>query len=560
MEDYKKEIAHLLSKYIKCSKENIVQLIEVPKDPSLGDYAFPCFILAKHLKKSPGDIAQDLSTKISLSPEFESVKAAGPYLNFFVNKNFLTQSTLERIQKEKDKYGSQNIGRNKSIVVEFSSPNIAKPFGIGHLRSTIIGNSLTQIYNFLGYKTVKLNYLGDWGTPFGKIIAGYEKFGSEKELKKDPMKHLYDIYVKTSQKKEYDDLGREYFNRLENNDKSLFSLWKKFRDLSIKEFNKVYSLIGISFDLISGESEHQKDLDTTLKLLQKRKLIKESEGALIVDLEKYNLGVCLIKKSDGATLYATRDIAAAISRYNRYKFDKMIYEVGSEQSLHLKQVFKILELLGFSWAKSCVHVDHGLYLDEDGKKFSTRKGKTVFMEDILKETQKLAKKEITKREKLSIKELEKRALIIARAAIFYGDLKNFRSHDMVFDIDRFVSFEGDTGPYLLYAYARSQSILRKAKSKKSQFNIPAKLSDVEKELIINLSSFPQVVEHAAKNNDPSEIAKYSYKISQLFNEFYHSSQVIGSEEEPFRLSLVSSFAQVLKNALSLLGISVIEKM
>jgi arginyl-tRNA synthetase len=300
-------------------------------------------------------------------------------------------------------------------------------------------------------------------------------------------------------------------------------------------------------------------MEKTIDLLKEKKLLKEDRGAEIVDLSEYGLGACLIKKSDGATLYATRDLTAAIERFQNYHFHKMIYEVGSEQKLHFRQVFKVLNLLGFNWAENCIHVEHGLYLDSDGKKFATRKGKTVFMEDVLKETLSLAKQEIEKREKLQKNEIEKRAKAIALSAIFYGDLKNYRSNSIIFDIDKFLSFEGDTGPYLLYTYARARSILRKAKYKKTKYPIN-ELTDSEKQLIAQFSKFPEMVNHAYENLSPNIIANYSFQLSQLFNEFYHKTQVLGSENEKFRLALVDSFSQVLKNSLFLLGISTLERM
>lgn len=540
-------------------EEEIVSLVEVPKDSKLGDYAFPCFALAKTMKKSPVEIAKTLVSQIKNIKEFEKIEAIGPYINFFVNRNQLVEETLKEIQKKKDKYGSSLEGKGKKIVIELSSPNIAKPFGIGHLRSTIIGNSISKISEFLGYKTTKINYLGDWGTPFGKIIAGYEEFGNKDKLKEDPIKHLYEIYVKVSKDEDFEQKGRDIFKKLESGDKKYLALWKKFRELSITEFNKIYSDLNVKFDVISGESFYEKPMKSVIKELEGKNLLKESEGAIIVDLSEYNLPPCLVKKSDGSTLYATRDLAAAIERYKKYKFDKMVYEVGAEQSLHFTQIFKVLELMGYDFSKNCMHVKHGLYLDSDGKKFATRKGKTVFMEEILQETKELAKEEIAKREKLSSKELEERAKKIALSAIIYGDLKNYREGNIVFDIERFVSFEGDTGPYLLYTYARAKSILRKSNQKKSKLKIKA-ISDKEKTLVNHLSSFHSVVKHAYDNMSPNIIANYALELSQLFNEFYHSTQVIGSESESFRLAIVDASSQVLKNALNLLGIDVIEKM
>lgn len=559
----KENIAELLSRQISLPKEEILSSIEKPKNEEFGDFSFPCFNLAKKQGKNPNEIARDLAaTLYSLKKEeYEKIEAKGPYINFFINPLFLAKHLLKEILKKREKYGSSDIGKNKKVVLEFSSPNIAKPFGIGHLRSTIIGNALAKIYSFSGFKVIKINYLGDWGTQFGKLILGYKKFGIKKEFEKNPIKHLLDIYVKVNEDASLEEEARARFKKLEEGDKEAIYLWKKFRKLSIKEFNKIYNTFNISFDVISGESFYNKKISKIVSLLQEKNLLKESEGALIVDLEEHGLGKCLIKKSDETTLYASRDLAAAIERYEKYHFNKMIYEVGAEQKLHFRQIFKILELLGFSWAKDCIHIEHGLYLDKDGKKLATRKGKTIFMEDLFKETTDLAENEIKKRfPKISQKEIAKRAKAIALAAIFYGDLKNYRANDLVFDAERFLSFEGDTGPYLLYTYARAKSILRKvprSSTKTISFN---KIAEIEKKLLLHLNYFPEEIENSLKTNNPSLIAHYSYNLSQIFNEFYHTQKVIDSENQQFRILLVSATAQVLKNALDLLGIKVLEKM
>ncbi len=556
----KQLIAAILEKHIPLKKNKIEELIEIPKDARLGDYAFPCFSLAGILKKIPQNIAADLIKKIKLPNSLERIESAGPYINFFINRNLLAAKVITQVLKEKSQYGSSDLGKGKTIVIDMSSPNIAKPFGIGHLRSTIIGNSISKICSFSGFKTIKINYPGDWGTPFGKIIAGYKEFGNPLELEKNPLKHLYEIYVKVSKEESYEEKGKEWFRKLESGDKEAMKLWAKFRELSLKDFEKIYNILGISFDEISGESFYNNKMGKTIIKLEKKKLLEKSNDALIVNLEKYGLGVCLIKKTDGTTLYATRDLTAAIDRYKRYTFFKMFYEVGGEQKLHFKQIFKVLELMGYKWAKNCYHVDHGLYLDKDGKKFSTRKGKTIFMEDILNETIEIAKQEILKREKISGKELEERAHAIAISAILYGDLSNFRSNDMIFDIERFLSFEGDTGPYLLYTYARARSILKKANYSSSKYSSPNEITNIEKRLIFKISQFPETVHKAYLSFAPNLIANYSYDLAKTFNEFYHSSQVIGSKNEKFKLVIVDSFSQILKNALSLLGINVIERM
>lgn len=552
----KEKIASLLAKQVHLSEKEVYSLIEVPPSPQLGDYSFPCFSLAKSFKKSPIEIASELSKKIQ-SKEFEKIESAGPYINFFVDRDKIAKDILGKILKEKEKYGSSKFGKGKKIVIDMSSPNIAKPFGIGHLRSTIIGNSIANISKFQGYAPVKINYLGDWGTQFGKMIVGYKKKGNEKKLKTNPIKHLLELYVEGN-KEEYEDEAREWFRKLESGDKEAVELWKKFRKFSLEDFDKLYKILGVKFDVISGESLYNTKMAAVVDELRNKGLLQESDGAEIVDLKKYNLGVCLIKKKDGATLYATRDITAALDRYKKYKFHKMIYEVGQEQKLHFQQFFKVLELMGYSWAKDCVHVYHGLYLAPDGKKFATRQGKTVFMEDILNETINLAKSEIKKREKLSEKELNSRARAIAIAAIFYGDLKNFRGSDIVFDINRFISFEGNTGPYVLYTYARAKSLLRKAGKKTKSTNLS--LTDKEKSILVALSKFPEISKRAADELSPNFVANYAYELAQSFNEFYHSEKVIGSENEYSKLQIVQACAIVLQNALGLLGIKTLEVM
>jgi arginyl-tRNA synthetase len=545
---------------VKLKKDEIEKVIEIPPNSEMGDYAFPCFFLAEKLKSEPRQIALEIREKIKRFPltDFDDIQTSGPYINFFLDRKNMARKVVWDAITQKKNFGKTNIGKNKKIVVEFSSPNIAKPFGFGHLRSTIIGNSIAKICDFQGFKVIKINYLGDWGTQFGKLLLGYEKFGNEKKLHKDPMKHLLEIYVK-SNKKIYEKKSREYFKKLEEKDKKSLMLWKIFRELSLDNFKKTYKNLKIDFDVYDGESMYNKETKKVVEELEKKNLLKKSKGALIVDLKKYSLGVCLIKKSDGATLYSTRDLSSAIKRYEKYKFEKMIYEVGQEQKLHFQQLFKILELMGHDWAKNCIHVDHGLYLDKDGKKFSTRKGKSIFMEDVFNKTISLSKKEIKKRTpRISKKELEEKAMKIAIAAIFYGDLKNNRTNNMIFDIKKFISFEGNTGPYILYSYARASSILRKAGSQ-GDFKIE-ELEPKELELVKKLSQFPEVILRAYENLNPSLIANYSYQIAKLFNEFYHACPVIGAENEAFRLTLVEAFRQILRNSLELLGIETLEEM
>lgn len=547
-------------RFLKIDKKEIESILETPKNPDMGDYALPCFHLAKQLKKSPLKIAEEIAAQIRTAEGIEKVEAINGYVNFFIDRKKAAVNILGQIMKDKERYGSSNIGKGKKVIIEMSSPNIAKPFGIGHLRSTIIGNSIANLYSFLGYKAVRINYLGDWGTPFGKIIAGYNEFGDNTKLKKNPIKHLYDIYVKVSNDESFEEKGRAWFKKLEQGDKQAIKLWKMFRETSIKDFDRIYKELGIKFEVISGESLYNNKMERVFDELKKKGLLEESDGAEIVNLESHGLGVALIKKSDGATLYVTRDIAAAIDRHEKYKFSRMFYEVGAEQKLHFRQLFKILEMMGYDWAKECAHIDHGLYLDKDGKKFATRKGKTFFMEDVLEETKEMARKEILKRGRVTGKELEKRARAVSIAAIFYGDLKNHRTHDIVFDIERFIEFEGDTGPYLLYSYARALSILDKAKYRRKTKIDVREIDEQEKRIIIQLGKFGEQAKQALDNLSPNMIANYAFELCQRFNEFYHNHRVIDSEDKDFRLALVDSFSQVLKNTLHILGIETINKM
>lgn len=563
-------ISKMISKELGLSIVDIDKMLEVPPKDELGDFAFPCFSLAKKLEhlgyplpknKNPLIVAEDLCKKFrkKLPRGISNVDFNGGYVNFFVDKNFLVKRVFEEVLEEG--FGENKNGLNKNIVIDMSSPNIAKPFGIGHLRSTIIGNSIGKICEANGYSVTKINYLGDWGTQFGKIIFGFKKWGDADKLKKNPSKHLLELYVRANDKK-FESEVRNEFKKLEGGDKENILLWKKFKKLSLKDFESIYNFLGISFDVVSGESNYNNKMNLVVDDLRKKKLLKKDDGAEIVDLSGENLGISLIQKSDGTSLYATRDLTAAIFRKKEYNFHKMIYEVGNEQKLHFKQVFKILEKLGYSWSKDCVHVAHGLYLDTDGKKFATRKGKTIFMEEILAEVVEKARENLVKKEKLSKAELDKRSKVIALAAIYYGDLKNSRENNVVFDLNKFTSFEGDTGPYLLYSYARANSILKKFGDIADNFS-PAKISDFkssEIKLLKKIDSFPKVVENSYEKLAPNLIANYSFELSQIFNEFYHSCPVIESDNEDFRLRLVRAFKITLKKSLNLLGIKVLEEM
>lgn len=563
----KKQVAEIIRKALKnmdvsLKLEDIEARLDTPPTVDMGDFSFPVFFLRDETKMLPDELAIKLRTEIGNISEtdFDDVQTVGGYVNFFLDRKNMARKVVWEAITQKDKFGKSKIGAKKKIIVECSSPNIAKSFGIGHLRSTIIGNSISNIAEFLGYKPVKINYLGDWGTQFGKLIFAFDKWGDEDKLMKNPIEHLMKLYVKVNKSKKYEEPSRKAFQKLEQRDRKSLMLWKLFRQMSIQEFKKVYKQLGIEFDVYSGESESVKYTKRVIDELKEKNLLKKSQGAWIVDLNQYNLGVVLIQKTDETTLYATRDLAAAITRFEKYKFEKMIYEVGQEQKFYFQQLFKVLELMGYSWAANCVHVDHGLYLDKNGKKFSTRKGKNVLMQKIFDTTTDLTKKEIKKRfPGLSKDELEKRARKIAIAAIFYGDLKNNRTNNMVFDLKKFTSFDGNTGPYIQYTYARAGSIVRKAKDQ-TKFQI-IDLNQQELGLVKRLSEFQEVVIDSFEHFNPSTIANYCYSLCQKFNEFYESSWVIDSgENEPFRLALVESFRQILKNGMSLLGIEMLEQM
>jgi arginyl-tRNA synthetase len=560
--DYIKEA---LEKFLKKELKTEITL-EIPPNPNLGDYALPCFELAKKHKKDPITLAKDLEQKLKskLPAQIDTLKATGPYLNFYLNNKKITKEILSKILKEKTKYGNTSLGKNKTIVIDMSSPNIAKPFGIGHLRSTIIGNSIYKMLTSQGYKVYRINHLGDWGTQFGNLIYAFKKWGNHKDLKKDPIKYLLHLYVKFHKEAEKDpalkEQGRAWFKKLEQGNKEALKLWKEFKELSLKEFKKIYKKLNVSFDYYTGESFYNKILNNTISLIKSKKIAKISQGALVVDLSKYNLPPALLIKSDGTTLYLIRDLTAAIYRKKTFKFHKLIYEVGSEQKTYFKQLFKILELLGFSWHKDCIHVDHGLYLGKDLKKLATRKGKTFHMEDILSECTQKAKQIISQKNP-KLKNKEKIAQDIAIAAIIFGDLINDRTKDIVFDINKFLSFEGETGPYLQYTYVRLNSILRKAKKIKK--NIDPSLYDAQEiNLIKYLGQFQNTIQDSLKDYKPHKLARYLLNLAKQTNSYYTTHPIL--TEKPniknARLILISAIAITLKKGLSLLGIKTPKEM
>jgi len=558
MDIFAEKISELISQTINLDKNEVYKMIEVPPEDKFGDYSFPCFTLSSKLRKNPIDIAQEIKNKINPTI-FERIELKGPYINFFLDKDFVARTVINNIKKPK--FGHSNIGKNKTVVIDMSSPNIAKPFGIGHLRSTIIGNSLRHCFTSQGYKVIRINHLGDWGTQFGKLITAFKKWGNTNALNKNPIKYMYQLYIKYHQyaekHPEIDSEARSWFKRLEDGDKKAISIWKNFKEMSLNDFKKIYDLLGVEFESYSGEAFYNKKMGAVIKELKIKNLLTKSEGATIVDLSNFNLPPAIIQKSDEASLYITRDLAAAIYRHKKYLFYKMIYEVGAEQKLHFQQLFKILELMEDQWFKDCIHIYHGLYLDQDKKKLATRKGKTIFMEYILEESINKAKKTINKKNP-NLKNKDIVAKDIGVGAIIFGDLSNERTNDITFDINKFLSFDGETGPYIQYTHARACSILRKHKLN-FDFNIKASLliEDKEKALLLLISKYPQIIEKTISSFKPNILARYLLDLSQLFNEYYHKFKIIQEDKEleKSRIALVYSIKIVLSDGLSLLGIN-----
>lgn len=547
------------------SIEEIMDIIETPPNPELGNYAFPCFRFAKKYRKAPNMIAKDFVEKIGALEEFEKIQNTGPYLNFFVNKKFYSKCVLKEVCEKKERYGSVDLGKNKTVIVEFSSPNIAKPFHIGHIRTTVIGNSLYKIHKFLNYNAIAINHLGDYGTQFGMLISAYKKWGNKEQIEADPIPELLKLYVRfnkeTEEKPEYKDEARYWFKELEAGNEEANELWQWFRKVSLKEFNRVYDMLNVEFDSFAGESFYSDKMERPVKELEEKNLLTDSQGAQIVELSDYNMPDALIKKSDGSTLYITRDIAAAIYRKETYDFYKNIYVVASQQKLHFEQWFKIVELMGYEWAKDCVHVQFGMVSLEDGT-LSTRKGRVVFLEDVLnKAIQKT--KEVIEHRNPNLENKDEVAKDVGVGAVIFQELFNSRIKDYVFSWDKTLSFEGETGPYVQYTYARTCSVLKKADiditenidysllTDKLSFNVVKKLDD-----------FTNAVLSAAERNEPYFITRFVVGLAQEFNRFYHECSILDDNEEikKARLLLTKSVNTVLKTALSLLGINAPNKM
>ena len=559
----KELIASELAKVIdSLDQDAILNLLEQPKSSDLGDIAFPAFSLAKVERKAPQAIAADIAEKIDQSA-FEKVVATGPYVNFFLDKSKISDQVIKSVIEAGADYGQQDEGHGQNITIDLSSPNIAKPFSVGHLRSTVIGDALSNIFRKMGYNTIKINHLGDWGKQFGLLMVAYKKWGSKEAVEANPIDELLKLYVRINAEiendPELDEEGRLWFKKLEDGDPEATELWQWFRDESLVEFNRIYKLLGVEFDSLNGEAFYNDKMDEGVQILEEKGLLKESKGASIVELDDVNLPPAMIKKSDGATLYITRDIATAIYRARTYNFVKNIYAVGQEQSNHFRQLKAVLKKMGFDWSDDMVHVDFGL-VTKNRQKLSTRKGNIILLEPTLQEAISRAKAQIEEKNP-ELENKEEVAHAVGVGAVKFYDLKTDRRNGYDFDLEAMVSFEGETGPYVQYAYARIQSILRKANFTPST-DATYSLSDPESwEIIKLLQDFSRVVKRAAENYDPSLIAKYAINLAQAFNKYYAHTRILDeSPERDSRLALSYSTAVVLKEALRLLGVDAPEKM
>lgn len=575
---YREEVLRCLSEILKKDIAELNSIVERPPERVLGDFAFPCFLLAREMKTDPAKIAESLvegARRILRSDLIESVEAKQGYLNFFINKKRYYKDVLKSVLEEGNNVGLAQVGKGQTVVIDFSSPNIAKPFQISHLRSTNLGNALSKLYKALGYQVVRINHVGDWGTSFGKMIAAYKKWGTADFVKGGPVDNLYKLYVRFHQEQDEQLLeeAKAWSNKLEHGDEEALELWEWFRELSLQEFKRIYQILRVSFDYILGESFYNKLMKGTIERLKKLKLLKKSENAYIVDLEAYNMSPCMIQKSDGTTLYATRDIAAAEYRAKTFSFSKMLYLVGSEQMLHFKQVFKVLELMGYEWAKSCFHVPFGLIKFGD-EKMSSRKGNVVLLDDVLQKAIALAEEIVRKKdveregqERFSDKEIQSIAREVGIGAVIFGDLKNGRMKDVSFSWSEILNFDGETGPYLQYTSARLTSLLNKAGVNDLQavgkceggecFEIAE-----EVDLMHDIADFAPVVRDAVTLNEPSEVSRYALRLAKSFNRLYYNHRILQAPEANRlrRLRLCLATREILNQSLSLLGIMPLEKM
>ena len=562
--NYKKIVAEQIAKTVgeHLSVDEIVSMIEVPKYANQGDLAFPAFTLAKVLRKAPQAIATEIVEAVS-DKHIARAEAMGPYANFFLERSAFADEVLKEVLELGEHYGDWDYGQGRKVVIDMSSPNIAKPMSMGHLRSTVIGNAIANLEKKVGYEPIRINHLGDWGTQFGKLIEAYKLWGSEELVKADPIAELIKLYVRFHEEAELDptldDKGRAWFKKLEDGDPEAVRLWEWFRSESLKEFNRVYDLLGVTFDSYNGEAFYNDKMDVVVDMLEDANLLKVDNGATIVDLEKYDLPPALIKKSDGATLYMTRDLAAANYRKNTYDFAKCIYVVGMEQSNHFKQLKAVLNELNLPWSEDIVHIPFGL-ITLNGKKLSTRKGKIILLEGVLKEATELALKQIEAKNP-SLENKEAVAHAVGVGAVIFHDLKNDRTNNFDFALEEVVQFEGETGPYVQYTHARAMSILRKANHTVDTKEAFSLTDDDAWEVLKLIENYPNVVRFAEEKCEPSAIAKFVINLAQAFNKYYAHTKVL-VEDEAFnsRIALVQTTASILKQGLALLGVAAPDEM
>ena len=558
----------------KCLPElelaQIAEGIEIPKEKTMGDYAFPCFRLAKTLRKAPNLIAQDVAAKLEGSEILEKVQAVGPYVNMFVNKTWRAQFILGQVDEAFSAgkaYGASNVGEGKTVVMDYSSINVAKPFHIGHLRTTVIGNSISRMLQFMGYKTVSINHLGDWGTQFGKMVVAYRKWGNPEEVEKKGVRGLLELYVKFHEEAEkdpeLDEIARATFTSMEQGDEEALALWKLFVDISLKEVSRVYDMLDVKFDSFLGESYFFTRTDELISILKEKNLLQESEGAQIVDLTEENMPPCIVLKKDGSTLYATRDIAAAMYRKDTYDFDKCLYITGMEQILHFSQWFKVCEKIGFPWSKDLVHIPYGLVSLEGGK-LSTRGGNVIFLEDLLHEAVQKTK-EIMMEKNPDLENMDQVAQQVGVGAVVFHDLFNNRIKDVTFSWDQVLNFDGETGPYVQYTFARASSVLRKAQwdpANQEVIDMSLLTDEYSQEILKLIENFPKRVEEACQKWEPYMITRYTVALATAFNKFYHENSIMNAEEDvkKARLKLTYVVTQVIKQGLYLIGVQAPEKM
>ncbi len=566
MADFKKLISESIKSEIEdLTLEEITALIEVPPNKEMGDYAFPCFKLAKIFRKAPNAIAEDLAGKIQPTDDINKIINLGGYVNFFVNKESLAKKVINQVLSEKENYGKSDFGKGKTVVVEYSSPNIAKPFHIGHVRTTVIGNALSKIYQSQGYHVEKLNHLGDYGTQFGKLIVAYKLWGDKQAVEKDPIKELLKLYIRfhdeAETKPEMEDEAREWFTKLENGDEEAKDLWQWFRDESLKEFSRVYKLLDIEFDSYVGESFYSDKMPAVIEELKEKNLLVESDGAMIVNLEDSKLPPALIQKRDGSTLYLTRDLASAFYRKKVYDFDKSIYVVGAQQELHFKQCFEIIKRMGYDWYKDMIHVQFGMVALEEGT-MSTRKGRVVFLEDVLNQAIDRTR-QIIEEKNPDAENIDEVAKAVGVGAVVFQELSNSRIKDYTFSWDRTLSFEGETGPYVQYTHARCCAVLRKAGQPVSADINYELLSDQDAADVLSvLENFNKSIMTAMNKNEPHIVTRFVLDLAQAFNKFYHNSPILVEDADlrAARLALVEATRQTIENALKILGMKAPQKM